>query len=425
MTNPAAELAKSQQAGAAHAEAQSRQSQSQSQQSQSKASKTALAARLQSENRAVIVAVLGVVVGFAIGFFQLSSGLHALSGQDSVGYAAAFAASLVSGAAFFASYALNFREKASSWRAELPLAKRLIDSIGLSIVHGAIAYLTLIAASELFQQGFAGLEIDGFAGASMVAVTCGLGAYVAFLSGSSVGTTSLSILLAVFLISGTAFSMVTANESTWWQVHFSELGTLGGVAAWAFNLTLVFSGIVVTTLATYVTRDLQQWVKDHSAGTRRRVQVIQWLLAAIGILLAIVGLVPTDLNFWIHLGAASGMVLVFFALIAALAPCVPGLTKVFLVMSYLIVAAIIFAALLWMPFGYYNLTGLEFAVAGLIFVWLVVFVRQVGALVDNADDEPEERSWRPVLPQRLRRRARPRGNNSTEGKRGAGSVKPS
>jgi hypothetical protein len=37
------------------------------------------------------------------------------------------------------------------------------------------------------------------------------------------------------------------------------------------------------------------------------------------------------------------------------------------------------AVLLWVPIHYYNLTGMEFIAAGLLFAWLTVFVRAIAA----------------------------------------------
>jgi hypothetical protein len=40
----------------------------------------------------------------------------------------------------------------------------------------------------------------------------------------------------------------------------------------------------------------------------------------------------------------------------------------------------LWAVLLFQPFGYYNLTGLEIMAIALVFVWLILFVRTTAAL---------------------------------------------
>jgi hypothetical protein len=53
------------------------------------------------------------------------------------------------------------------------------------------------------------------------------------------------------------------------------------------------------------------------------------------------------------------------------------------------VVGTVVALLLWVPVGYYNFTGFEFAACGLIFVWLSAFVRAIAAAkADRADASP-------------------------------------
>lgn len=55
--------------------------------------------------------------------------------------------------------------------------------------------------------------------------------------------------------------------------------------------------------------------------------------------------------------------------------------------SGVLVANTIGALLLWVPIGYDNFTGFEFAACGLIFVWLTTFLRAVAAAArDRRDD---------------------------------------
>ena len=54
------------------------------------------------------------------------------------------------------------------------------------------------------------------------------------------------------------------------------------------------------------------------------------------------------------------------------------------VISYLMLGLGVFAVALWKPFGYYNLTALELAFAGIIFAWLVVLIRTVDGMVFDA-----------------------------------------
>lgn len=99
------------------------------------------------------------------------------------------------------------------------------------------------------------------------------------------------------------------------------------------------------------------------------------LFACIGVLLAIVGLVPDAVNFAVHVGSASGMVVLFVVYATVALRRLPGVPKDFGGFTVGIVVGIAVSILLWIPIGYYNLTGMEFIAVGLLFAWLMVFVR--------------------------------------------------
>ena len=58
---------------------------------------------------------------------------------------------------------------------------------------------------------------------------------------------------------------------------------------------------------------------------------------------------------------------------------IPDLPKDLIAFTTVVVIGIIVSVLLWVPIGYYNLTGMELIAAGLLFAWLLVFVRSAEA----------------------------------------------
>ena len=62
----------------------------------------------------------------------------------------------------------------------------------------------------------------------------------------------------------------------------------------------------------------------------------------------------------------------------------PGFPWVFHLLSFACFLGLVGAALLWQPLAYYNLTAFELAVVGIVFGWLVVFIRTTtAALADK------------------------------------------
>jgi len=71
----------------------------------------------------------------------------------------------------------------------------------------------------------------------------------------------------------------------------------------------------------------------------------------------------------------------FLVLLIGIPYLLPGFPRTFYLISYLSAAAVIGAAALWEPIGYYNLTSLELIGAAVLFSWMVVFIRNIAALV--------------------------------------------
>lgn len=336
------------------------------------------------ESRAIWIAAIALAISWVIAFFWMVGTRHPLAGPDSVGNRAAIIGGLLAAAAFGIAYAFDHRES-SEWRRGMPMFKRILDGGALAVAHGGVAYLACVLAAETFQRGFVGLDVDALAGACLVSIATAASVYLASLSGYAVTSSSLSVLVTSTIVVGTLISMLTASNENWWHEHFSALGNQEGRSAYAFNGTLVLSGLIITTLANYVSRDMERGLRQRGITPHRVMPAMPWVFAGIGIGLMIVGLVPDNVNKAVHIAGAVGMVLLFVTFAIMLMTVVPGLGPVFHTMSLFVFGGIVFAALLWVPFGYYALTGLEFAAAGLIFTWLLLFVRNIAAFADDGD----------------------------------------
>jgi hypothetical protein len=73
---------------------------------------------------------------------------------------------------------------------------------------------------------------------------------------------------------------------------------------------------------------------------------------------------------------AAGFIVV---LLLGAAFWLPGFPWVFHLLSFACFLGLVGAALLWQPLAYYNLTAFELAVVGIVFGWLVVFIRTAAA----------------------------------------------
>jgi hypothetical protein len=306
-----------------------------------------------------------------------------LAGSNrSVGNVAAWITAALAGLSFATAYVVEARRGYDSWRRKLPMAKRVLDVVATSVAMGMLSYLGVLAVANLFQLGFHGLTIDALGGGALAGAAAATFTYVAVLAGSRVTGEGLSILATLVLFIGTISSMLSTPDTSWWQLHFSELGNNHAASAYRFNLALILTGLVITVLANYVAHDIELGLRARGvekASRMRLVHLFSWLLAAMGIFMSIAGVVTDGMSFPAHVAAATSMtvtvgVIVFFAL-----RCLPELPRDIAVFSILVLAGTAIAVFLWVPIHYYNLTGMEFIAAGLMFAWLTAFVRAIAA----------------------------------------------
>lgn len=129
----------------------------------------------------------------------------------------------------------------------------------------------------------------------------------------AIPTMHLAGLVLVVLVGGILASILTTSDSSWWQLHFSQLGTFHDLSAAFFNTTLKVGGSLVVVYAVRVRRDLRRL--GRRAGRRGAPTAAAFFLTVIGVNLALVGCIPLNTNKDLHDKVAGMMVLGFAALL--------------------------------------------------------------------------------------------------------------
>jgi hypothetical protein len=114
-------------------------------------------------------------------------------------------------------------------------------------------------------------------------------------------------------------------------------------------------------------------------------------LVVIGLCMVGAGVVPINLSDPVHSTFIRILGVVFILMLATIQWWLPGFPAAVYVASYLMVALGVAATLLWFPLRYYNLTGFELAMAGIVYAWLVVFIRNLDAVLTVAGIGDTER----------------------------------
>lgn len=339
------------------------------------------------ESRALYAALIAGVIGALLAIVLEFLPPLPLFGEWSFGSVAAVACGITVAVATVVAYRRVLSQPGQEWRRPRSPVLNVASFTGVVLVHSLFSVLVTVVGFLVVSLGFRGLVLDLFWSIVLMTTATGLNVWVASLSASHLTTVRLSNMLMRFVALGTLASTVTASDPDWWRIHFSHLGTFGGLSSILFNGTLIVGGLMVTAFALYVSNDMQPLVAAGVLRNRRSPGVVSTMFVIMGVMLAGVGLVPVNVSVLIHNLCASGMAFAFAALLLAGPWILRGMPRAYFVASWLFVAAMILFVFLFTT-EFFGLTAFEIVVFALIFGWISVFIRflaTTGAALEGCD----------------------------------------
>ena len=332
----------------------------------------------QREVRALTAALIAAVIAAVIGLV-IFHGAVPLWGQVSPGSVGLILAGLTATIASGVEHARFPLPPIPGWSKGAVRLQRIVNIAAIALVHGGIALLFVGVTIAVLVRGFIGLEVDVFTSTMIVTLLSAAAAYAATLSAGDVSATRLSTLFAVFMTGGIVVAMLTTTDAEWWKLHFSELGVGSGLSDTVFNATLIVGGLLLASLATLVAPALRSWAAAAPPSRTRNVSLVGWGFVVIGVCLAGVGVVPVNVSLITHNTFATGMAVVFGGLLIGLRWLLDGFARTFLFFSDIALITLGVSAVLFWPVQYLNLAAFELVAAGIIFAWLVIFLRHIDA----------------------------------------------
>ncbi|WP_350348484.1 hypothetical protein ABIQ69_00730 [Agromyces sp. G08B096] len=333
------------------------------------------------ESVALVVGAIGFVVIGLIALAAFWGRDLPISGAGSLAEFVALSSAFVTIAAFVFGR-LVLRTPSPQLRAEVgtgldvPGARlHWFDLTALALAHAVIVLLGWTGLGDLLERSFIGAVVFTLPGALLAGVGAAVTMYAVFLSAARLTPMLLSLVLAIFLVVGALASMLSSSDPLWWQKNLSALGISGDFSALAFNVTLIIAGAIVTTIARYGTASLP----TSTPRELRNRNLVRLGLVLIGVFLACVGVFPVSEFFVLHNSVATGMAVAFAAIVIGLPWLVPSMPRVFVILGYVYVGVIVVLGVFFAT-GYYNLTAVELVAAVLIFSWIIVFLRNAGAM---------------------------------------------
>ncbi|MCC6111057.1 DUF998 domain-containing protein [Limosilactobacillus fermentum] len=306
---------------------------------------------------------------------MINQGYHLLPlvGGDSVASASLYLATLSGLLAFastFISQKRHHRGRAQefSWRA----------MISIMVACGTITAFSLVAGAWLVGSLFHGAVFDIYTAGALIFLVIAMVTYIMINLAMTISPGVITNLMTFMIIGGVFFSMLTNSNKDWWRHNFSFLGTANSSNSWQFNITLIFSAMLMLTLIDYLFVNLSKKYPGW------RVQVTRWLLNLMAACLGGVGLFPNDPRFHLlHDRIAMWMVYTMLILVVVVRWMMPMMTKTFLTLSYVIGGVLAVSYIAFKFVRYLSLTAFEMLAFGLAFSWILLLFQLIEAVVQR------------------------------------------
>ncbi|MGM0219485.1 AbrB/MazE/SpoVT family DNA-binding domain-containing protein [Enterococcus sp. AZ126] len=259
---------------------------------------------------------------------------------------------------------------------------RNFPTILLSFI--VILVFSLLVLFKVIGLVFIGATFDQFTSAMIFFLFAGVINYFMIYSALSITPAKLTSLLIFVIIGGVLLAMITNRDHQWWQFNFSFLGTIEAKNRWQFNVTLMFSSLLMVALIDGLFVELQKAIPNS-----RRLTTLRILLTLTALDLGAVGLFPyteTGRFQGVHNHVAEYLVYLIVILIVGIKWLLPRVTKEFLTISYLIAAALVAVVILFQGVHYLSLTAFELLSFMLAFSWIVLLLQNLQKMVQNINN---------------------------------------
>lgn len=255
-----------------------------------------------------------------------------------------------------------------SWRSLPPLV----------VACAMIIVFIMLALYWLFGQLFKGLQLDIYTSTVLVFIAVAVVDYLMINLAMTISPGVITNLMTIMIVGGVGFSMLTNSTKNWWKHNFSFLGTDQNSTHWSFNITLMFSGLLLMILVDYLFVNLNN--KYHGWKTN----TLRGLLYALCVCIGCIGLFPNNPQFHIlHDRIAMWLVYLLLILIVTARWILPEVTKGFLRVSYIIGGVMAVDYIVFEAFTYLSLTAFELIAFILAFAWVLLLLQYIENLVKN------------------------------------------
>lgn len=228
----------------------------------------------------------------------------------------------------FISFILAYRKTPHARNKQSWLTK-MRETLTLSLTYSLVTLAVTVMTFYIMRHTFSGVSFDPVTASLFVLAFSAVINFVLISSAVSVKVSNLITMLFVTFIGGVLVAMALNNQRDWWQFNFSFLGTYEAKKHWEFNMTLIFSALILLTITDYLFSEFSQ-----STYYTKKSTVVRFFYYLIAVLIACVGIFPANSYSWtmtVHNLSAFGIVICIIVLILLLKWLIPDISKEFLV----------------------------------------------------------------------------------------------
>ena len=291
-----------------------------------------------------------------------------LHGDNSIATMVIFG-SAITGIIFFSIFFFIDRKRITrdGSRVYLRIYFPLVISFAVILVLGLLGLFWTVGLM------FHGASFDPFTSSVIFILFNALINYSMILAALSVSTAVMTNLLMAVIISGTVVSMLSNQNSHWWQHNLSFLGTQMADKSWQFNLSLMLSALLMIALVDYL------FVSLHSAFPKSiNLLILRIMLTITAIDVAAVGLFPNDITYHnIHTHFAQLLVLFVLAMMISVNWLLPKTSKEFNLVSIGAGIALVATSVGFYGIHYLSLTAFELISFMVAFAWILILLQNI------------------------------------------------
>ncbi|KIS03827.1 AbrB/MazE/SpoVT family DNA-binding domain-containing protein [Paucilactobacillus wasatchensis] len=240
-----------------------------------------------------------------------------------------------------------------------------------------ILLLALLGIFWVFDLIFTGATFDQLTAIFIFFIFSSVINYLMIVAALSISSTMLTSLFMAIISSGVVISMASNGQRRWWQHNLSFLGTNMASDSWWFNLTLIFSALIMIVLIDYLFVSLQE-----SYPRTWQLMTLRVILTLAAVDLGAVGAFPNNATFhFFHDQLARMLVYFIIILIIGIKWLLPQVKKDFLSTSYIIGGVLVLTDVLFQFVGYLSLTAFELIGFMLAFGWVLLLFQAMQRLI--------------------------------------------